>query len=227
MSFAPSAEIYVQAFKKKLEKYEEVFLPTISSSISASYANAVKAVEEMGDEGRRVHVFDTGHLSTGLGHMVICAAQLAKAGESAEKITAALTDLQSRVSTSFITLNADYLYRNGKVSQNVMKLCRTLNAHPVLVMKKGKLSAEYMEFGSCESAYKRYIRRKLKRGGNIDKTRVFITYAGIPLKQIEEIKNQVAKLGGFREIIVTKASATVSSNCGPGSFGILFVKNRI
>lgn len=226
-SSAPSAEVYIEAFRKKLKKYEEVFLPTISSAVSASYENAVKAVGEMGDEGKRVHIFDTGHLSTGLGHMVICAARLAKAGESAEKITAALDDLKSRVSTSFITLNADYLYRNGKVTENVMKLCRTFNAHPVLAMKNGKLAAEYIEFGNNERAYGRYIRRQLKHGGSIDKTRAFITYAGVPLKCIEEIKEQAARLGGFHEITVTKASATVSSNCGPGTLGILFVRTKI
>lgn len=226
-SSAPSVEVYIEAFRKKLKKYEEVFLPTIGSSISASYANAVKAVREMGDEGKRIHVFDTGHLSTGLGHMVISAAQLASAGESAETITAALTDLQSRVSTSFIAMNVNYLYRNGLVSKTVMKLCGMLNAHPVLVMKKGKLTAEYIEFGNYERSYARYIKRQLKGSGRIDKTRAFITYAGVPLKYIEEIKNQAERLGGFREIIVTKASATISSNCGPGTVGVLFIRNTV
>lgn len=226
-SSAPSVEVYIQAFQRKLKKYEEVFLPTIGSSISDSYANAVKAVKEMGDEGKHIHIFDTGHLSTGLGHMVICAAQLAKAGESAEKITAALSDLQSRVSTSFITMNVDYLYRNGLVNKTVMKLCGAFHAHPVLVMKKGRLTAEYIEFGNCEKSYVRYIRRQLKSNGGIDKTRAFITYAGVPSKSIEEIKNQVGRLGGFREVIVTKASATVSSNCGPGTLGVLFIKTQL
>lgn len=225
-SSAPSAEVYIEAFRKKLKKYEEIVLPTIASSVSASYDNAVKAVGEMGEEGKRVHIFDTGHLSTGLGHMVICAAQLAAAGESAEKITSALADLQSRVSTSFIAMNVNYLYRNGRINKTVMKLCGMLNAHPVLVMKKGRLTAEYIEFGNTERSYARYIKRQLK-GGGIDKTRAFITYAGVPSKIIEEIKNQAVRLGGFREIIVTKASATVSSNCGPGTVGVLFVRNTV
>lgn len=224
-SSAPSVEVYIQAFKRKLENYEEVFLPTIGSAISDSYANATKAAGEMGDEGKHVHIFDTGHLSTGLGHMVICAAQLAKSGEGTEKITAALSDLQGRVSTSFITRNTDYLYRNGLVSKTVKKLCGAFSAHPVLAMKNGNLTAETIKFGNYGKSCMRYIRRQLRKSVNIDKTRAFITYAGVPSKHIEQIKEQVAKLGGFQEIIVTKASATVSSNCGPGTVGILFIRN--
>lgn len=223
-SSAPSVEVYIQAFKRKLKNYEEVFLPTIGSAISDSYANAAKAAQEMGDEGKHVHIFDTGHLSTGLGHMVICAAQLAKAGEDTKKITAVLSDLRGRVSTSFITRNTDYLYRNGLVNKTVKKLCGALNAHPVLAMKDGSLMAESIQFGNYEKSCMRYIRRQLRNSAGIDKTRVFITYAGVSSKNMEQIKNQVAKLGSFREIIVTRASATVSSNCGPGTVGVLFIK---
>lgn len=226
-SSAPSVEVYIRAFKRKLKNYEEVFLPTIASSISDSYANATKAVKEMGDEGKRVHIFDTEHLSSGLGHMVVCAAQLAKAGESAEKITAVLSDLRGRVSTSFITMNADYLYRNGLVNKTVKKLCGVLNAHPVLAMKNGRMTAETIEFGNYEKCCIRYIRRQLKNSESIDKTRAFITHVGLPLKNIEQLKNQVARLCDFREIIVTKASATISSNSGPNTVGILFIKNTI
>lgn len=226
-SSAPSAEVYVQAFRKKLRNYEEVFLPTISSSISNSYANAVEAVKEMGDEGKHVHIFDTGHLSTGLGHMVIRAAELAKAGESAEKITDALSDLRDRVSTSFITMNVDYLYRNGLVSQTVKQLCGAFNAHPVLAMKNGVLTAEAIKFGNYRKACLRYIRHKLRNSGAIDKTRLFITHSGLSSKIIDEIKSEINKLCSFEEIIVTKASATVSSNCGPGSVGVLFIRKGI
>lgn len=226
-SSAPSAEVYVQAFREKLKNYEEVFLPTISSSISNSYANAVEAVKEMGDEGKHVHIFNTGHLSTGLGHMVICAAELAKAGESAEKITDALSDLRDRVSTSFITMNVDYLYRNGLVSQTVKQLCGAFNAHPVLAMKNGVLTAEAIKFGNYRKACLRYIRHKLRNSGAIDKTRLFITHSGLSSKIIDEIKSEINKLCSFEEIIVTKASATVSSNCGPGSVGVLFIRKGI
>ena len=71
------------------------------------------------------------------------------------------------------------------------------------------------------------IRKKLRNSDKIDKTRLFITHAGLPAKSIEAIKSEINKLCSFEEITVTKASATVSSNCGPGTVGVLFVKKQI
>lgn len=226
-SSAPSVEVYVKVFGEKLKQYEEVFLPTISSGISDSYENAVQAVKEMGDAGKNVHVFDTGHLSTGLGHMVIRAAELAWEGKNAKTITAELDRMKNRVSTSFIAVDVSYLYRNGKISKKVKDLCELFNAHPVLTMKNGKLAPESIKFGNNQKAYIRYIRKKLRNSDKIDKTRLFITHAGLPSKSIEAIKSEINKLCSFEEITVTKASATVSSNCGPGTVGVLFVKKQI
>ncbi len=222
-SSAPSAEVYIQAFRKKLERYEDVILPTISSKISESFRHATEAVKAMGGEGKHIHIIDTGHLSTGLGHMVIRAAQLAKQGSDAEKIIADLADMRGKVSTSFIAPNVDYLYRNGLVNKTVMKLCGMFGAHPILEMKNGEIRARTIKFGNYEKACLRYIGEQLEDNDKIDKTLAFITHVHLSAKDIEILKNQINKICRFKEILVTDASATISSNCGPGTVGVLFV----
>lgn len=223
-SSAPSAEVYVQAFRKKLERYEDIVLPTISSKISESYKHATDAAESMGDEGKHIHIFDTGHLSTGLGHMVLRAAQLAKQGSDAEKIIADLAGMRNKVSTSFITKNVDYLYRNGLVNGTVKKLCGMFNAHPILEMKNGEITARSIKFGNYEKACLRYIREQLDDQDRIDKTMAFITHVHLSTKDIEVLKDEINRTCRFKEILVTNASATISSNCGPGTVGVLFVR---
>lgn len=225
LSSAPSSEVYVEAFKKKLEKYEEVVLPTISSHISNSYRFAMEAADQLEEQGRHVHVFDTGHLSTGLWNMVIRAGQLAKDGADVDTIVAELSDMKNRVSTSFITMNVDYLYRNGRVTKAVKSLCGALNAHPVLELKNGYMAVQYIEFGDYDKACMRYVRRQLKNSQNIDKTRAFITHANLPARKVEMIEKQVNKCCKFEELTVTAASATISCNCGPNAVGVLFVRN--
>ncbi|MGN0692774.1 MAG: DegV family protein, partial [Oscillospiraceae bacterium] len=63
----------------------------------------------------------------------------------------------------------------------------------------------------------------LRRDGRINKKRLFITYAGCSVKTVSEISAEAEKLCKFDEVIITRASATVSSNCGPGTLGVLFV----
>ena len=225
-STAPLPESYEAAFRKKLSKYDEVILVSISSGISLSCENARKAVAAMGDEGKRVHVFDSLHLSTGLGHMVIKAAQLAKAGFTADKIIAELEEMRERVSTTFITENADFLCRNGLVPDSVRRFCSAFSIHPVLEMRNGRIVLKGIEIGDYSSAALRYVRKTLNNPKKIDTKRVFITCAGCSVKTVNMIKREIEGCCAFEEMFVTKASATISSNCGPNTFGVLYMKSK-
>lgn len=223
-SSAPESYVYKEVFEKNLAEYDEVILVAISSRISLSCENAAKAVEQLGEKGKCVYVFDSGHLSSGLGHLVIKAAEMAENGHSASEILSALEELKSKVSTSFIAESVDYLYRNGKVSEKVKKICSAFNIHPILVMKNGELTLNSVTRGDYRKACKRYIRKTLSNTKSIDKKTAFITQAGCNAKLIEWIKAEASKECDFEDLIVTKASATVSSNCGPNSFGVIFIE---
>ena len=225
-SSAPAPEVYRKVFEDNLGKYDELILVAISSGISFSCANAEKAVLEMGEAGKRVHVFNSKHLSTGLGHIVMKAAELAEGGMSAGEIITELEELRGRVSTSFITENVDFLYRNGRVSEKVKKICSAFNIHPVLTMKNGNLTLKSVCIGRYEKACSRYIRRELKNADKIDKKRAFITSAGCSVKMLERVKKEVNKQCRFENLTLTKASATISSNCGPNTFGVLYIRNK-
>ncbi len=225
-SSAPEPEVYRSVFEKNLEKYDELILVAISSGISLSCANAEKAVSEMGEKGKRVHIFDSKHLSTGLGHLVIKAAETAENGMSAEEILSELSELRDRISTSFITESVDFLYRSGKVSEKVKRICGAFNIHPVLAMKNGELTLKSVCIGKYEKACARYIHKELKNPDKIDKKRAFLTYAGCSVKMLERVRNEINGKCRFEKLIQTKASATISSNCGPNSFGVLFIRNN-
>ena len=223
-SSAPKPELYREMFEKNLAKFDEVILVAISSGVSLACENADKAVEELGEKKTRVHVFDSGHLSSGLGHLVIKAAQMAENGHTASEILATLEVLKNKVSTSFIAENADYLYMNGKVSEKVKNICTAFNIHPILAMKNGELTLKSVTRGNYRKACRRYIRKTLRKAKKIEKNTAFITQAGCNTKMVEWIKDEVSKSCKFDNLVVTKASATVSSNCGPNTFGVLFVE---
>ena len=223
-SSAPEPDAYKETFEKNLEEFDEVILVAISSGVSLSCENADKAVEQLGEKSRRVHVFDSGHLSSGLGHLVIKAAQMAENGHTASEILAALEELKDKVSTSFIAESVDYLYMNGKVSEKVKKICTAFNIHPILVMKNGELTLKSVTRGDYRKACRRYIKKTLSRAKSIEKQTAFITQAGCNTKMIEWIKSEISKIFTFDNLTVTKASATVSSNCGPNTFGVIFIE---
>ena len=223
---APESEDFVKLFTKKLKNYDEVIHIATGSGISASATNSKAAVEQMGSLGERVHVFDSGHLTTGMGHMVLRAAEMVRCGEdNIEVINSKLEKMRSMVSTSFMADSADYLYCNGKVSKLVKTVCGALNIHPVLAVKNGVLGLKSVQIGNYEKSALRYVRKELKTP-NIKKDRLFITHAGCTASDIRMIKNEVSRIMKFDSVIVTKASATVSGNSGPRTFGLLYVKEK-
>ena len=224
ISSPPPPEVYFRAFEKYLRRYDEIIHIAISSGTSESCNNARAAVEMMGAEGRRVHIFDSEHLSTGMGFLVLRAAELANQNCSCDEILRDLEELRGRVSTSFIARNADYLYRNGRVSLSVKKLCTAFKIHPVLTMKNGKLQLKTVILGKYESACRQYVRQELRNNRRIDKSSAFITHVGCSLKMLKMITAEVDKCCKFDELKITSASATVSSNCGQGTFGVLYVR---
>lgn len=100
------------------------------------------------------------------------------------------------------------------------------NIHPVLALKNGELTLKSIGIGKYEKAYLRYIRRELKKPDKIDKKRAFITYAGCNVKMLKRIRDEVNDRCCFEKLIQTKTSTTISSNCGPGTFGVLFIRKQ-
>ena len=223
---APPPEEFVEVFSKKLKIYDEVIHIATGNKISASVANSKAAVERMGSLGERVHIFDSGHLSTGIGHIVLKAAEMVKNGvNDSEKILAELEKMREMVSSSFMADSADYLYRNGKVSKAVQVICSIFNIHPVLAMKNGYLELKSIQIGNYEKSALRYVRKELK-GNKIRTDRLFITHAGCTANDIKLVRKEVSRVMKFDSVIVTKASATVSGNSGPRTFGVLYVKDE-
>ena len=223
-TYAPRPEEYREFFERHLEQYDELIHIAISGQVSPSCHNAVAALDQMGERGKRVTVIDSLHLSTGMGHMVMRAAELRNSGRSSAEIAAALLPMREKIATTFITRSTDYLYRNGQVSKRVGSLSKLLMLHPVLTLKKGRISLQTVRIGNYENSVMRYVRSALKNSGRIDTRRLFITHAGCTVKMIAQIRAEVDKLCKFDEVIVTQTSATVSSNCGPGTVGLMYIR---
>ena len=81
-----------------------------------------------------------------------------------------------------------------------------------------------MEMGSFQRVAKRYVRKILQDTRNIDRRILFITYSGMDEKKLQYIQNLVQQYCPFERIYLQKASSAIASNCGPGSFGLLFMR---
>ena len=223
---APEPQEYQEFFESQLKKYEKIIHISITSKVSFSYQNAQKARENMTNEKDRIFVLDSKHLSTGMAHIIMRAVEMRDSGCSPEEIIEEAKLLRSRISTSFITKNADYLYRNGRTSKKVRNICRAFRLHPVLTLRDDSICLKTVRIGNYDKSVMRYVRSELRHSHRIQKRRIFITHAGCTVKMVSEVQAEVERLGSFDEVLITKASATVSSNCGMGTIGVLFVREE-
>ena len=213
-------------FAEKLREYDSIIHIAVSSKLSDFVSNAMQAAENLGDDGKRIHIVDSRQISTSIGHMVLRAAQMARNNSTCEQIIAEMEDMRDRISTTFMADSADFLYRNGKVSKKIQQLCSFLRIHPVLSMKDGYLKLRSCYMGNYEKCMLIYIRRELKRQKNIKKERLFITHASCTVRDIRLAKKEISRIIKFDEVIVTKASATISGNSGPRTLGLFFINKQ-
>jgi fatty acid-binding protein DegV len=87
-------------------------------------------------------------------------------------------------------------------------------------MKEGMLSVQTIYYGSYKKAAEKYIKRILKQTEHKNVNMGVLTYAGCSHEMREWIEEKLLKQVTVTEFWEQRASATVSCNCGPLTFGI-------
>ena len=213
---------YVRAFSALSRKYDFVIHICISQDFSCCYQNACLAAAEYPN----VYVVDSRNLSTGHGLVVLEAGRCAREGMAPEEIAAYLRELSDRVDASFILSRLDYMKKGGRCSSVAVLGANLLKLRPCIEVKDGKMGVCKKYRGTFEACVKAYIEDRLKGKENLNLRRVFITHSGVPEEIIETAKQTVRQYQNFEEICVTRAGCTVSSHCGPGTIGVLFIQER-
>ena len=184
--------------------------------------NVARMVGEEVEKGR-MFVVNSRNLSTGIGLQVIRAAEMIKSGMEAETIVKEIENIRGNVKASFLVDTLTYLARGGRCSGATALLANTLKLHPCIEVIDGKMEVGKKYRGSISKALKHYVEDLKEELLHADSSRVFITHSGIDSEIIENIRIEIAALGYFEEILITRAGGVISSHCGPGTLGVLFI----
>ena len=217
---SPDISDYEQFFAQKLTEAQNVIHISIARFVGNGYENACAAAESF----ENVTVIDSGHLSCGMGLFVLYAAQLASEELPIEDLIRELSGLSEHISSSYLVAGTKALLDTGRVSKIVQRICETLMVHPVFELKKSRLIVGAVEVGRQEHVIKRYIKHTLKNRNGIDKSVIFISYAGMDDETLRVIRELVRQQCPFRRVYIQKTVPSISCNCGAGTFGLSFMK---
>jgi DegV family protein with EDD domain len=218
----PDIEDYERFFAEKLTEAQNVIHITMAKNVSRGYKNAVEAAKSF----ENVTVIDSGHLSSSMGLLVLYAAYMAEHHASKAEIVQTVTKLRRYISSAFIINSTHMMCRAGKIPKRIQAVCDALLLHPVLELRKSRMVVGSMEMGNFSRVIKKYVRKVLLNARNIDRRILFITYSGMDEKSLKYIQELVQQYCPFERVYLQKASSAISSNCGPGSFGLLFMKKN-
>ena len=221
---AVSVYDYVEFFRKELESADAVVHFHISGDMSACYQNACIAAAEVGN----VYPVDARNLSTGIGLLVLEAAELARKGElTAQEIQQRMNQRRELLDVSFVVEQLGYLRKGGRCTSVAALGANMLSLRPCIQVKDGKMGVGKKYRGAYQKCLLQYVKERLEGRDDIDPHRIFITESGgFTPEEVAEVEAAVRGYQPFEEVLHTRAGCTVSSHCGPRTLGILYFHTK-
>ena len=215
---AVNAAEYSELFEKYLKEYDAIIHINISGEMSTCHNSACMAAE-----GLPVYPIDSRNLSTGSALLALAACEKAAAGEDAAQIADELRAAVDKVDASFVVSRLDYLYKGGRCSAVAMLGANVLKLKPCIEVHDGKMGVAKKYRGNYNRCLDMYVKDRLMNAGDIDTRRIFITHSGLDQATVDQVRATVEACMHFDEILVTRAGCTISSHCGDGTLGILYM----
>ena len=218
----PEVEDYESFFAQRLSEAQNIIHITMAKHASEGYDNAVEAARSF----ENVTVVDSGHLSSSMGLMVLCAASMAENHVPKDDIVRALKRLRGYISSAFIIDSTHMMCQAGQISKQIKTICDALLLHPIISLRKSRMVVTGAGMGDFSYMARSYVRRVFRDSRSIDRRILFITYAGMDAQRLQYIQELVQQYGSFERVYLQKASSSIASNCGPGAFGLLFMRKN-
>ena len=211
---------YRARFSQLLETCDAIVHFNISADFSSCYANAVAA-----SEGLPVYCVDSRNLSSGIALLACEAVDMVEAGCGDPRvIVERVTALIDKVDTSFILDRLDYMYKGGRCSMVAVLGANVLRLKPCIEVVGGKMIVGKKFRGAYSRCLKQYVDDRLRSPDAVSGKRIFITHTGVSREDFELVKAEVQAHKAFDEIMEVRAGCSITSHCGQGTLGILFIK---
>lgn len=222
-------EAYIShRFEELAAEGAETIYFTLSSGLSGTYNNALKARDQVLEKypEAKIAVIDSLGASLGMGAVILRAGLMKKAGASFEEIVA---DIEREVSNQiyFFTVgDLDYLYRNGRLSKTSAVIGGVLNIMPFLWIDQedGKLKS-IDKVRSKKSYFKKlktYMNKYSKDGVFNPDQKITIAHGQWP-EMMEEAVKFLLDMGVKREnIIEEEILCVIGAHTGPEVFAIYY-----
>ena len=213
---------FVDFFKPFADEGRDIIYIGISLGLSCTVTNARLATAEFPNV--KIACIDSKNLSTGIGLLVLRAAEMAEEGLPFDEIVRQIETLTDYSRASFVLERLEYLHRGGRCSLLTAVGAQMLNIKPEIAVRNGTMSNRSKFRGSMTMCAEKYAKGLLTDTERINKRRAFVTYTvGTDQAIVDAVYNTAVAAGYFDEIVQSTAGCVITSHCGRNPIGLLFI----
>ena len=208
-------------FYKIFSQAEETIFVGISSKLSGTIQNAILTAKDFPDG--KIRVIDSLNLSSGIASLAQLAAKLRDEGCSAEEIEAKVTSQVPKIRLVFMVNTMDYLYKGGRCSALESILGSILKIHPIIQMcPDGTLGLKGKANGPRKKSMNMLLNDLHDHLDVLDRRRMFIIHSS-PEDDVDYMRKEINRIANPEEVLITNMGSVISSHCGPGTMGLLYM----
>ena len=215
---------YLEMFQKYIDKGYQIIFVSISGGFSSNVNNAMNAKNMLEGHEDDIMILDSEELSSGIGLQLMCIHRDIEAGLSLKEVYDRALERRPRVYAAFSLDRMEYLHKGGRCSGTEYFFGRMFNLHPIIRVEHGKMIVHKIIRGKTIKALNFQIQEFKEQydKGNVELNEVFITHSMAP----EYCDYMYKKLCEFVDpsiIKITEAGSIISSHCGKGTIGLLYI----
>lgn len=195
----PSPKDFLEAFKKKFERFEKILVITITSVHSGTYSCLYQTKNFLDPERKdRVFIIDSLNGSAGMGLLVLKALDLIQEGKEIEEIVKELESFRPKIHLAGMLKDPKWLEASGRISHflaNWIRRMEKIGLRPLIGIKNGKIKAVGIRKGAKDipTALFQELKEKTEKLLNQGKKiRVAITH-GDNLEEAQRLKEMIEK----------------------------------
>lgn len=219
-SAAISPGEFATVFKKYLDEGYQIIYLGIGYKFSGTLqsANVAKGLLESDD----IHLIDSGNLSSGSGLLLLRASDLIKEGKDVPSIVKEIEETVPKVRSQFVIDTLEYLYKGGRLNALGAFFGKVLHLHPMIAVKDGEMYVAKKISGAMRKAVRYMVNEAIKQKDDIDPRYMMITHSKAE-KNAVYVKGMLEDSMDLDTIYETYAGCTISTHCGAGTIGILYI----
>jgi DegV family protein with EDD domain len=218
---AASPGSFVEAFQPYIDQGYEIIYLGIGAKFSGTLQSAHAAKTLLNTD--KITLIDSANLSSGSGLLLLKAAKFRDQGDDVKTIKEKIEALKPKVRSQFVINTLDYLHKGGRINGLQHMMGSMLRLKPIIKVRDGEMQVGKKARGSIKNGINLLIKDVSDLKDNLDDDFLMITHS-LAKDSYDYIYKAIHDSLPVKNIYETEAGCVISSHCGRGTIGILYIE---